>query len=148
MHTSTFLSIAASFSSVSASTVYKGFNYGSTFTDGSAKVQSDFQKEFNVAKNLVGATGFTSARLYTMIVCIPSKPNLHMCSLQTSEHLLTDLVYVASRNKLNSYRSHSSSDRRRDIPSSWNMGIRWTRRCDERDLGSESRCPNIRHQLH
>jgi len=66
MRTSTFLSIAASLSSASA-TVYKGFNYGNKFTDGTAKVQSDYEKEFNVAKNLVGTSGFTSARLYTMI---------------------------------------------------------------------------------
>jgi len=67
MRTSTFLSIAASLSSVSG-TVYTGFNYGSTFTDGSAKAQSDFQAEFTTAKNLVGTSGgFTSARLYTMI---------------------------------------------------------------------------------
>jgi hypothetical protein len=71
MRTSTFLSIAASLSSVSG-TVYTGFNYGSTFTDGSAKAQSDFQAEFTTAKNLVGTSGaFTSARLYTMIVCPP-----------------------------------------------------------------------------
>jgi glucan endo-1,3-beta-D-glucosidase len=70
MRTSTFLSIAASLSSVSG-TVYTGFNYGSTFTDGSAKAQSDFQAEFTTAKNLVGTSGaFTSARLYTMIVCL------------------------------------------------------------------------------
>jgi glucan endo-1,3-beta-D-glucosidase len=73
MRTSTFLSIVASFSSVSG-TVYKGFNYGSTFTDGTPKAQSDFEKEFNVAKNLVGTSGFTSARLYTMIVCPTPKP--------------------------------------------------------------------------
>lgn len=45
----------------------KGFNYGATFSDGSIKKQADFEGEFNSAKNLVGAPGFTSARLYTMI---------------------------------------------------------------------------------
>jgi len=45
----------------------KGFNYGATFSDGSIKQQSDFEGEFNSAKNLDGAPGFTSARLYTMI---------------------------------------------------------------------------------
>jgi hypothetical protein len=93
MRTSTFLSIVASFSSVSAGTVYKGFNYGSTFTDGTAKAQSDFEKEFNVAKNLVGASGFTSARLYTMIVCIPPKPVLNISNLETSGHLLTIVLH-------------------------------------------------------
>lgn len=47
---------------------YKGFNYGSTKPDGSSKYQADFEEEFSTAKNLVGAPGFTSARLYTMIV--------------------------------------------------------------------------------
>jgi len=48
---------------------YKGFNYGSTFSDGSLKVQSDYEGEFNSAKNLASAPsgGFTSARLYTML---------------------------------------------------------------------------------
>ncbi|RLL95291.1 hypothetical protein CFD26_102962 [Aspergillus turcosus] len=46
---------------------YQGFNYGSTKSDGSVKSQSDFQSEFLTAKNLVGTSGFTSARLYTMI---------------------------------------------------------------------------------
>jgi glucan endo-1,3-beta-D-glucosidase len=92
MRTSTLLSIAASLSSASG-TVYKGFNYGSTFTDGSAKAQADFQKEFDTAKNLVGTSGFTSARLYTMIVCLPLKPALELSSLQTSGHLLTGLFY-------------------------------------------------------
>src|SRR5579859_3214826 len=47
--------------------VYQGFNYGSTFTDGSAAVEADFQTRFTTAQNLVGTSGFTSARLYTMI---------------------------------------------------------------------------------
>jgi glucan endo-1,3-beta-D-glucosidase len=74
MRTSTFLSIAAALASSVSATVYQGFNYGSTFTDGSAKTQSDFEAEFKSAKNLVGTSGaFTSARLYTMIVCAPSE---------------------------------------------------------------------------
>ena len=50
-----------------SSQAIKGFNYGGTFTDGRIKAQPDFQNEFNQAKGLVGAPGFTSARLYTMI---------------------------------------------------------------------------------
>jgi glucan endo-1,3-beta-D-glucosidase len=38
--------------------VYKGFNYGS---------DTDFETEFNTIKNLIGTSGFTSTRLYTMI---------------------------------------------------------------------------------
>lgn len=40
----------------------RGFNYGS-----SGQTQSSFEAQFNVAKGLVGADDFTSARLYTMI---------------------------------------------------------------------------------
>lgn len=47
--------------------VYQGFNYGSLNTDGSSKYESDFKTEFQTAKDLVGTSGFTSARLYTMI---------------------------------------------------------------------------------
>lgn len=45
----------------------KGFNYGARYTDGSAVTQSGFEDYFNTARNLVGTSGFTSARLYTMI---------------------------------------------------------------------------------
>jgi glucan endo-1,3-beta-D-glucosidase len=68
MRTSTFLSVASALSTSVSATVYQGFNYGSTFTSGAAKVQSDFEAEFTAAQNLVGTSGaFTSARLYTMI---------------------------------------------------------------------------------
>jgi glucan endo-1,3-beta-D-glucosidase len=45
----------------------RGFNYGASFTTGAPKYQADFEAEFNAAKNLPGAGGFTSARIYTMI---------------------------------------------------------------------------------
>lgn len=67
MHSSSLLSAAATLS-VASATVYKGFNYGNTFTDGSFKSQTDFENEFETAQNLVGASGFASARIYTMIV--------------------------------------------------------------------------------
>ena len=67
MLTSSLLAFAASLSTTSA-TVLQGFNYATTFTSGAAKTQSDFEAEFSTAKGLVGASGFTSARLYTMIV--------------------------------------------------------------------------------
>jgi len=66
MQLTTLLASAAALATAQAS--YIGFNYGSTFTDGSAKQQSDFEAEFNRAKSLQGTNGeFTSARLYTMI---------------------------------------------------------------------------------
>ncbi|KAG4414865.1 hypothetical protein IFR04_012003 [Cadophora malorum] len=61
------LALAATLSTASAA-AYKGFNYGATKSDGYApRVQSDFQSLFQTSKNLVGASGFTSARLYTTI---------------------------------------------------------------------------------
>ncbi|KAI0406907.1 glycoside hydrolase [Xylaria palmicola] len=44
-----------------------GFNYGSTFTTGAAKMQADFEAEFTTAAGLRGTAGWTSARLYTMV---------------------------------------------------------------------------------
>ncbi|KAH8167804.1 hypothetical protein CIB48_g420 [Xylaria polymorpha] len=63
MHTASLLTALAS--AVSAAKL--GFNYGSTFTTGAAKMQSDFEAEFTTAANLKGTGGWTSARLYTMV---------------------------------------------------------------------------------
>ncbi|PWY75360.1 glycoside hydrolase [Aspergillus heteromorphus CBS 117.55] len=52
---------------LSAEAAYQGFNYGNMYSDDSSKFQADFEAEFKVAKSLVGTSGFTSARLYTMI---------------------------------------------------------------------------------
>lgn len=47
---------------------YLGFNSGSTHGSGAAKTQSDFEKEFQTAQDLVGAPGdFNAVRLYTNI---------------------------------------------------------------------------------
>ncbi|EMC91171.1 glycoside hydrolase family 17 protein [Baudoinia panamericana UAMH 10762] len=62
------IAIAATAAFTLAHAQYSGFNYGSTFTDGSAKQQADFEAEFTRSKNLQGTNGrLTSARLYTMI---------------------------------------------------------------------------------
>ncbi len=50
-----------------ANAAIQGFNYGSTFNNNQAKQQVDFEYEFNAAKQLPGTSGWTSARLYTMI---------------------------------------------------------------------------------
>lgn len=64
--TSGLVAFAASLATTSAA--YQGFNYGSTFTSGAAKLQADFLSEFQTAQGLAGTNGaFTSARLYTMI---------------------------------------------------------------------------------
>lgn len=64
MRFSTLIALAAP-----ASAVYQGFNYGATKSDGSFMYEADFEALFKNAKNLVGTSGFTSARLYTSIVC-------------------------------------------------------------------------------
>lgn len=58
--------IAALATAASAQAI-KGFNYGATLTTGAAKTVDDFTSEFKQAQGLVGAPGFTSARLYTSI---------------------------------------------------------------------------------
>ena len=70
MHSKTALAFVASLSALStALAAQQGFNYASTFASGGAKQESDFKTDFTNAKNLAGTNGgFTSARLYTMIV--------------------------------------------------------------------------------
>ncbi|KAI7784781.1 gpi-anchored cell wall beta-endoglucanase [Diaporthe eres] len=61
-------SLVALVAATPALAVYQGFNYGSTFTTGAAKVQSDFEAEFKTAQGLISAPGvFNSARLYTTV---------------------------------------------------------------------------------
>ncbi|OTA63701.1 glycoside hydrolase family 17 protein [Hypoxylon sp. EC38] len=62
MHT-----IASILALATTASAIQGFNYGSTFTTGAAKQQSDFESEFTTAQNLKGTSGWTSARLYTMV---------------------------------------------------------------------------------
>ena len=62
----TFLNLCISIATVNAQ-VYQGFNYGSTYSDGSPITESGYEALFNAAKNLVGTSGFTSARLFTSI---------------------------------------------------------------------------------
>jgi glucan endo-1,3-beta-D-glucosidase len=59
--------VAALASVASVAAQSRGFNYGATNADNSVRAYSDFEDLFNAAKNLAGAPGFTSARLYTMI---------------------------------------------------------------------------------
>lgn len=61
------LALAALPAASTAFGVLKGFNYGSTDAAGAIKDQARFEQEFNTAQNLVGTSGFTSARLYTTI---------------------------------------------------------------------------------
>lgn len=65
MHLAPIAAFAASLTTVSSQAI-KGFNYGSTASDGTTPI-TNYAQQFTAAKNLVGTTGFTSARLYTMI---------------------------------------------------------------------------------
>ena len=66
MHLSTALGLAASIAGAQA--VFQGFNYGATLSDGTTAMEyNDFKSRFSRAQNLEGTSGFTSARLYTMI---------------------------------------------------------------------------------
>ncbi|KAL8953111.1 MAG: hypothetical protein Q9222_000994 [Ikaeria aurantiellina] len=66
MRTFDLLAFVASLTTASAQ-VYKGFNYGSVFTNNAPITQQDYVDRFNTAKQLQGTSGFTSARLFTMI---------------------------------------------------------------------------------
>ncbi|GAB7359348.1 hypothetical protein MBLNU230_g5999t1 [Neophaeotheca triangularis] len=63
MRISQFLTAAAGIVVATAQGTPKGFNSGSTFTDGSPKTQSDFESEFSRGQDL----DFGSVRLFTMI---------------------------------------------------------------------------------
>ncbi|KAM0721917.1 hypothetical protein Q7P37_002842 [Cladosporium fusiforme] len=62
-----YLSLLALAGTTVAQGVSKGFNYGNVFTNGAPKEQSDFEAEFSRAQSLPNTSGFSSARLYTMI---------------------------------------------------------------------------------
>ena len=66
VHSSHLLALAASLATATAQT-YQGFNYGSTFTNGAPVTRPEYEAQFNAAKNLVGASGFSSARIFTLI---------------------------------------------------------------------------------
>lgn len=68
----------------------KGFNYGSTNGDGSCRFQGDFENLFSTARNLVGNSGFTSARLYTMVQCGTS--NTPISAIQAAINTDTSLL--------------------------------------------------------
>lgn len=61
--------ITAALASLGSAQALKGFNYGATDGTGACRSLGDFQNQFNIAKSLVGTSGFTSARLYTTIQC-------------------------------------------------------------------------------
>lgn len=83
--------------------VQKGFNYGSTNSDGSCRDQSDFEDLFSTARNLVGNSGFTSARLYTMIQCGTSSTPISaiQAAIDTNTQLLLGMWASAGQDDFN-----------------------------------------------
>ncbi|KAL7962913.1 glycoside hydrolase [Trichoderma compactum] len=87
---STLLTLATAISAVNAA--YQGFNYGSTFTNGQPKAQTDFEAEFKTAAGLDGTDGaFTSARLYTMIQ--GGTPNSPISAIPAAINTKTSLLF-------------------------------------------------------
>lgn len=92
MHFSSFVaSVLALTSSVVA--VEKGFNYGATNADTSCRKYEDFYRMYTRSRNLAGAPGFTSARLYTSIQCGSDNAPIEAikAGLDTSTNLLLGL---------------------------------------------------------
>lgn len=77
----------------------QGFNYGSTNEDGSCRSYDDFVSLFNRAKNLAGAPGFASARLYTSIQCGTAADPISafQAAIDTDTSLLVGLWASAGR---------------------------------------------------
>lgn len=67
MHTSSFFSLPLLALAGSVAAQSRGFNYGALYADYRARTQQDFERDFTAARTLPGASGFTSARLFTMI---------------------------------------------------------------------------------
>lgn len=102
MLTSKLLALAASVASASAQ-AYQGFNYGSVFTDNSPITQTNYENEFNAAKQLVGTSGFTSARIYTMIQAgtINAPSQAIPAAIATKTSLLLGLFLTADQSAFN-----------------------------------------------
>ncbi|KAL8709220.1 MAG: hypothetical protein Q9220_005962 [cf. Caloplaca sp. 1 TL-2023] len=62
-----FLTFGSSLTTAAYAQVYKGFNYGSVYSENGLITQQNYVNQFNTAKQLQGTSGFTSARLFTMI---------------------------------------------------------------------------------
>lgn len=96
-----FASALALATSVAA--VEKGFNYGATNTDGSCRKYEDFHRMFVRSRNLAGAPGFTSARLYTSIQCGSDNAPIEAikAALDTQTNLLLGLWASAGQGLIN-----------------------------------------------
>jgi len=81
----------------------KGFNYGSTDGVGACRTQGDFENLFTRAQTLVGNSGFTSARLYTMVQCGTANSPISaiQAAINTDTSLLLGLWASAGQDAFN-----------------------------------------------
>ena len=102
MFASKLLTLAISAASVVGQT-YQGFNYGAVFADNSPITQSDYENQFNTAKQLVGTSGFTSARLYTTIQAgtVNSPSEAIPAAISTKTSLLLGLFLTTDQSAFN-----------------------------------------------
>lgn len=127
--TAAALGLAAT--AVSAQNI-QGFNYGATNEDGSCRSYEDFVSLFNRAKNLAGAPGFASARLYTSIQCgTAAEPiSAFRAAIDTDTSILVGLWASAGRavyeNELNAL-----------LAGARNLGTAFTDRIVGISVGSE-----------
>jgi len=84
-----YIALAAAISTAYGA-VHQGFNYASLNPDTSPRVQSDYESDFATAKTLVGTSGFTSARLYTMIQA--GTPNTPISAIPAAINQKTQLL--------------------------------------------------------
>jgi len=93
---------AASSASSSYNGIIKGFNYGS-----SGMTESTYVTQFNLARNLVGTSGFTSARLYTTIQDQTTNDPISAipAAIATNTSLLLGLFYPNVDNEIAALKS-------------------------------------------
>ena len=83
--------------------VSQGFNYGSAFGDRSPVQEADFEADFRTAQTIQGTSGFTSARLFTMIQggTTNTPTSAIQAAINTKTHLLLGLFLSAGQEAFN-----------------------------------------------
>lgn len=120
--TTGLLALAATVSSATAA--FQGFNYGSTFTTGAAKVQSDFENEFNAAQGLAGTNGaFNSGRLYTMVVSFCSTSSGNSSGRFCPRLMTNDATPTARRHLQLPNLGYPGCHQNQDEPTPWSLGF-------------------------
>jgi glucan endo-1,3-beta-D-glucosidase len=114
MQLTQLITLAVAAGSASAQSVYQGFNYGATNPDGSCRGYNDYVNYFNRAKNLAGASGFASVRLYTSIQCGTASTPIEafQAAIDTDTSILVGIWASAGRdvigNEINALKAAAS----------------------------------------